>query len=301
MTDRKTIITCAVTGSAETVGKNPAVPVTPKQIAQECIGAAKAGAAVVHIHVRDPETGAPSTDLELYRETVDRIRQDETDIVINLTTGYGQRLHLQDDNIRTPGPRTNLMSAEERIAHVVELRPEICSLDVATMNSGGVFGDTVMLNAPSQLNLMADAIQEAGTKPELEVFDVGHIRLARHMIDSGRIGRPAFFQMALGVDWGAPADAETIAYMKRFVPDDAHWAAFGVSRRSLPMATFSFLLGGHVRVGLEDNLYLKRGVLAPSNASLVEQAVQTVTLHGGEIATPQEARDILELRGAKAP
>ena len=297
MANRKTILTCAVTGSADTVDKNPAVPVTPKQIARECIEAAKAGAAIVHIHVRDPDTGAPSTDLNLYRETVDRVRQDATDVVINLTTGYGQRLHLQDDDILVPGPLTNLMPADERVAHVVALQPEICSLDVATMNSGGVFGNTVMLNSPSQLLLMAKAIQDAGTKPELEVFDVGHVRLAAHMVEQGLIERPPFFQLALGVDWGAPADVETIAYMKRLMPDDAHWAAFGISRQSLAMATSSFLAGGHVRVGLEDNLYLQQGELAPSNAALVEQAINAIRVHGAEMATPQEARDILRLRG----
>ena len=295
MSVEKTIITCAVTGSADTVRRNPAVPVTPKQIADASIDAAKAGAAIVHIHVRDPETGAPSADLSLYREVVDRIRDSQTTVLINLTTGYGPRIQIQDDDIRTMGPRTNLLTADERVAHIVELKPEICSLDVATMNSGGPFSDTVMVNAPAQLTAMAAAIRSVGTKPELEVFDVGHVRLARHLIDKGVIARPPFFQLALGVDWGAPANVETIAYMKRLLPSDALWAAFGISRQSLQTATLSFLAGGHVRVGLEDNLYLRHGELAPSNAALVEQAVQSIRLHGGEIATPREARALLEI------
>lgn len=295
MKEKEVIITCAVTGSANTIKKNPAVPVTPKEIAAESIGAAMAGAAIVHIHVRDIETGAPSTDLHLYKEVVDRIRDSETDVLINLTTGYGQRIQIQSDDIRTMGERTNLMAAAARVEHIVKLRPDICSLDVATMNSGGPFADTVMVNAPSQLVEMAEAMKSVGTKPELEVFDVGHVRLAINLIEQGIVERPPFFQLALGVDWGAPADIETIAYMTAMLPSDAQWAAFGISGQSLRTATLSFLAGGHVRVGLEDNLYLRRGELAASNAALVEQAVQSIELHGGKIATPSKARQILGL------
>ncbi len=297
MTKRKTIITCAVTGAADTMAKNPAVPVTPEEIATSCIEAAEAGAAIVHIHVRDPETAAPSTDLDLYRDVVERIKTSRCDVLINLTTGYGQRIHLQNDQIREMGPKTNLMPAEDRIAHIRALSPDICSLDVATMNSGGAFGDTVMVNAPHQLTLMATGMRDAGTKPELEVFDVGHVRLAVDMIERGVVARPPFFQLALGVKWGAPADAQTIDFLRRLLPEDAEWAAFGISRESLPTATLSFLMGGHMRVGLEDNLYLEAGALAPSNAALVEQAVKVVLLHGQDVASPTEARSILALDG----
>ena len=294
MTD-KTIITCAVTGSADTVGRNPAVPVTPAEIAGECIGAARAGAAIVHIHVRDPETGRPSTDLALYKETVDRIRDNQTDVVINLTTGPGARFHVGDDNPREAGPLTTLAAPEARVSHVVELKPEICSLDIGTMNSGGAFGNTVMVNATSHVSAMARAIRAAGVKPELEVFDLGHLRLACDLIDKGLIDPPPFFQMALGVDWGAPASPAVIETMKSMLPEGACWAAFGVSRASIRMVASSFLAGGHVRVGLEDNLYLRRGAPAPSNAALVDQAVDCITLLGGDIASPQEARALLGL------
>lgn len=279
------------------MSKNPAVPVTPSDIAQSCVEACNAGAAIVHIHVRDPDTGAPSNELAHYREVVERIRGAGCDVLINLTTGYGQRIHLQNDNIREMGPKSNIIPAEERIAHIRALSPDICSLDVATMNSGNVFGDTIMVNATDQLNRMAKGIREAGTKPELEIFDVGHIRLALNMLEEGVIDKPPFFQFALGVKWGAAANAQTIDFMRRMIPADAQWAAFGISRECLPAATLSFLMGGHMRVGLEDNLYLEAGVLAPSNAALVEQAAQVVKLHGGNVASPAEARDILSLKG----
>ncbi|CAI8047601.1 3-keto-5-aminohexanoate cleavage enzyme [Geodia barretti] len=250
---RKVIITCAVTGSADTVAKNPAVPVTPTEIAQSALDAAKAGAAIVHVHVRDPESGKASMELDHYRETAGRIRQSETDVVLNLTTGYGARLSPGVDDPFDYGPGTTFTSRHGESAHVGELRPEICSLDVATMNSGGVRDDSVMINSPPQLRYMADAMREWGVVPELEVFDVGHSLL----------------------------------------PAGAHWAAFGISRDQLPVAGLSVLSGGHVRTGLEDNLYVERGTLAPSNAALVEQAVSLIRMLGAEPATPAEAREIL--------
>ena len=293
---RKVIITCAVTGSADTVARNPAVPVTPAEIARSAIDAARAGAAIVHVHVRDPETGQASMALDHYRETAGRIRQSDTDVVLNLTTGYGARLSPGVDDPFDYGPGTTYTSPARRIAHVLELRPEICSLDAATMNSGGIRDDSVMINSPPHLRYMADAIREMGVVPELEVFDVGHVRLAASLIEKGHVEAPGFFQLCLGIEWGAPATPEALSYMKSLLPAGAHWAAFGISRNQLPLIGLSVLHGGHVRTGLEDNLYLERGTLAPSNAALVEQAVTLIRMLGAEPATPAEARAILGTR-----
>ncbi|MDP7642992.1 MAG: 3-keto-5-aminohexanoate cleavage protein [Alphaproteobacteria bacterium] len=293
---RKTIITCAVTGSADTANKNPAVPVTPEEIAQSAIDAAKAGAAIVHIHVRDPETGLASMALEHYRAAVGRIRESATDVVLNLTTGYGGRLSLGLDNPLDAGPGTTMTSPKRRVEHVLALRPEICSLDVATMNSGGIRDESVMINSPPHLRYMAEAVRQAGVVPELEVFDVGHVRLARHMVEIDQIAAPGFFQLCLGIEWGAPATPAALTYLLSLLPEGAQLAAFGISRDQLPLIGLSILNGGHVRTGLEDNLYLRRGELAPSNAALVEQAVKLIDMFGGEPATPAEARDILGLR-----
>jgi uncharacterized protein (DUF849 family) len=295
MAARKTILTCAVTGSPPTVKKNPAVPVTPQQIATASIDAARAGAAVVHIHVRDPETGLASMKLELYREVVDRIRSSAVDPIINLTTGPGQRFAPGDDDPRVPGPGTNLAHPMVRVQHVVELGPELCSLDVATMASGDAFGSTVMMNTVKHLELMATAIRDAGVKPELEVFDSGHVRLAVDLIRRGFIARPPFFQLCLGIEWGAPESPEALGFLRSLLPADAEWAAFGIGAREFPMVAMAAAAGGHVRVGLEDNLYLDRGVLAPSNAALVERAARIVDSVGGSLATPAEARQILGL------
>ncbi len=295
MAARKTILTCAVTGSPPTAKKNPAVPVTPKQIAESCLEAAKAGAAIVHIHVRDPDTGLASMKLELYREVVDRLRSSATDAIINLTTGPGQRFAPGDDDPRMPGPGTNLTHPKIRVQHVVELRPELCSLDVATMASGDAFGSTVMMNSVRHLQLMAAAIRDAGVKPELEVFDTGHARLACHLIETGYIRSPAFFQLCLGIEWGAPDTPDAMGFMRSLLPADAEWAAFGIGPRQFPMVAMTVAAGGHVRVGLEDNLYLDRGVLAPSNAALVERAARIVESAGASLATPAEARAILHL------
>lgn len=293
---RKVIITCAVTGSADTVGKNPAVPVTPDQIANSAIDAAKAGAAIVHVHVRDPESGQASMAPELYEATAGRIRESNTDVVLNLTTGYGGRISLGLENPFDLGPGTTMTSPQRRIEHVLALKPEICSLDVATMNSGGIRDESVMVNSPPHLRYMARAIRENGVVPELEVFDVGHVRLARHMLEVEQIAPPGFFQLCLGIEWGAPATPAALNYMLTLLPEGAHWAAFGISRDQLPLAGLSILSGGHVRTGLEDNLYLRQGELASSNAVLVEQAVTLVEMFGCEPATPAEAREILNLR-----
>lgn len=283
------IISCAVTGGGETHMINPAVPVTPKAIAEEAVAAAAAGAAIVHIHVRDPVSGSGSMSLELYRETVDRIRDSGSDVIINLTTGPGARFFPSPDNPRHGVPSSTLSSPEARVEHVLELKPEMCSLDVATLN----YGANAMINVPAHLIRMAELVQSAGVKLELEVFELGHIRLARDMIEKGQILGTPLFQICLGIPWGAPADAETMLAMRNCLPPGSTWAAFGISRMQFPSVALATILGGHVRVGLEDNLYLSRGQLANGNAVLVERAVNIIASLGGTVATASQARRIL--------
>ena len=293
---RKVMISCAVTGSADTPGKNPAVPVTPEQIAVSAIDAAKAGAAIVHIHVRDPRTGLPSMEGALYAEVVDRIRSSGTDVVINLTTGPGGRFSPGTDDPMKPGPGTTLRTPRQRVQHVLDLRPEICSLDMGSMN----MGPNVFVNTPPILEAMAIDIREAGVTPELEVFETGHLLLAKRMIETGHIKPPGMFQICLGIAWGQPATSEAMTYMRNLLPTGSPWFAFGISLHQFPMAAQAVLLGGNVRVGLEDNLYLERGKLTPSNAALVAKAVKIIELLGSSVATPAEARQILGL-GEQAP
>jgi uncharacterized protein (DUF849 family) len=289
---RKVMISCAVTGSADSVGKNPAVPVTPEQIAASAVDAAKAGAAIVHIHVRDPKTGLASMEGAHYAEVTDRIRQSGTDVVINLTTGPGGRFSPDPTDPMKPGPGTTLRTPRQRVQHVLDLRPEICSLDMGSMNMGA----NVFVNTPSILEAMAIDIRDAGVTPELEVFEAGHALLAKRMIETGHIQAPGMFQIYLGISWGQPATPEAMSYMRSLLPADATWFAFGISLHQFPMAAQAVLLGGHVRVGLEDNLYLERGRLAPSNAALVAKAAKIVELLGCGVATPADARDMLRLR-----
>jgi len=283
---RKIVISCAVTGGADSAHMSPHVPVTPAQIAAEVLAA---GAAVAHIHVRDPATGKPSRDLALYRETVARIRDAGSDVLINLTTGPGARVVPNDEDLARLGKGSNLVPPEERVAHVLELRPDICSLDVATMN----FGQHAMVNVPRHLEAMARLIRDAGVKPELEVFDLGHVALAARMIADGHFEGTPFLQLCLGVPWGAPATTEAMLAMRGGLPAGAVWSAFGISRHEFPMVAQAAVLGGHVRVGLEDNLYLERGVLAPGNVALVERAAIIVRAVGAAVATPAEARALL--------
>jgi uncharacterized protein (DUF849 family) len=290
--NRKVMIACAVTGSADTPGKNPAVPVTPAQIAQSAIDAAKAGAAIVHIHVRDPQTTKPSMDVAHYREVVERIRGSGTDVIINLTTGPGARFSPGAEDPLRVGPGTNLKTAAERVQHVVELKPEICSLDMGSMN----MGQYVFVNTPSILENMAVAIKDAGIVPELEVFETGHLLLAKRMIETGHIKGPGMFQICLGISWAQPATPEAMTYMRNLLPKESPWFAFGISLHQFPMAAQAVLLGGHIRVGLEDNIYLGRGQLAPSNAALVEKAARIVEVLGDHLATPAEARQMLGTR-----
>ncbi|MFO1393348.1 MAG: 3-keto-5-aminohexanoate cleavage protein [Steroidobacteraceae bacterium] len=290
---RPVIITCAVTGSQRTFERHPNIPITPEQIARQAVDAAAAGAAMVHIHVRDPRTGAAVGDTSLYREVCDRIRASGSDVIVNLTTGYGGRYVPSDANPRVADDaKSNLLTPELRTAHVVELRPEVCSLDVATMN----FGEQVFMNTPSHLRVMATRIRESGSKPEIEVFDAGHILLARSLVETGHILRPAHFQFCLGINWAMPATREAISFMKSLLPVDATWSAFGIGRFQFPMVEAAVDLGGHVRVGLEDNLYLAKDVLAPDNAALVARAVEIIHSRGCRPATAAEARQLLSLR-----
>jgi 3-dehydrocarnitine:acetyl-CoA trimethylamine transferase len=281
-----TIVSCAVTGGADSAHVSRAIPRSPAEIASEVLAARAAGAAIAHIHVRDPQTGKPSREIAYYREVVERVRDAGSDVVINLTTGPGARFAPA-----TNAPLAGFVPPAERVAHVLEMRPEICSLDVATMN----FGDWAMVNVPEQLREMAGMIRGAGVKPELEVFDLGHVRLAVRMIEENLFAPPPLLQLCLGIAWGAPATAEGMIAMKSMLPAGAQWSAFGISRAQFPMVAQSVILGGHVRVGLEDNLYLSRGVLAPGNASLIERAVRIVEELGGTVAKPAEARRILGL------
>ena len=288
---RPVVVTCALTGSFDTRGTNPAVPVTPEEIAQSALDAAAAGAAVVHIHVRDPATAKASMELALYREVVERIRGRNADVVLNLTTGAGGRYVPGDEDPAVAAPGTTLANAEERTRHVVLLRPELCTLDVATMN----FGEHLFLNTPAHLRAMAAQIRDSGAKPEIEVFDLGQIELARHLIAEGHLARPPLFQICLGIPWGAPATPEALVAMRARLPEDAIWSAFGIGRSEFSILAVTAGMGGNVRVGLEDNLYLSRGQLAPSNAALVEKAVSLLAHMDREPATPDQARALFGL------
>jgi len=289
------IVTCAVTGAGDTLSRHPDVPVTPKQIATAAIESAKAGATVAHIHVRDPDTGKGSRDPELFAEVVDRVRSADTDVVINLTAGMGGDWVPDSENPAMPGPGTDMIGPLERLAHVEQLLPEICSLDCGTLNFSD--DDYIYISTPPTLRKMAELTKQWGVKPELEVFELGHIRFAKQMIAEGLIADPPMFQICLGIPWGADQSVDTMKVMKDELPGDASWAGFGISRMQMPMAAAAVAMGGNVRVGLEDNLYLDRGVLA-SNAQLVERVIGITERMGATVLTPQQARDKLKLRGA---
>ena len=287
------IITCALTGAGDTSGRSPLVPVTPKQIAEAAVEAAKAGATVVHCHVRDPKTGQFSRDVALYRELMERIREADIDIIVNLTAGMGGDLHIgPGENPMEFGPNTDLVGPLTRLAHVEALLPEICTLDCGTLNFGD--GDTIYVSTPAQLRAGARRIQELGVKAELEIFDTGHLWFAKQMIKEGLLDDP-LFQLCLGIPWGAPADTTTMKAMVDNLPANAVWAGFGIGRMQMPMAAQAVLLGGNVRVGLEDNLYLGKGQLA-NNGQLVERAVRILDSIGCAVMTPAEARERLGLR-----
>jgi uncharacterized protein (DUF849 family) len=278
------IITCALTGAGDTTARSPHVPVTPKQIAAAAVEAAKAGATVVHCHVRDPQTGKFSRDVALYREVMERIREADVDIIVNLTAGMGGDLEIgAGENPMEFGPNTDLVGPLTRLAHVEELLPEICTLDCGTLNFGD--GDTIYVSTPAQLRAGAKRIQELGVKAELEIFDTGHLWFAKQMIKEGLLDNP----LCLGIPWGAPADTTTMKAMVDNLPADAVWAGFGIGRMQMPMAAQAVLLGGNVRVGLEDNLWLDKGVLA-TNGQLVERAGEILSRLGARVLTPAEGR-----------
>ncbi len=287
------VITCAVTGAGDTVAKSNKVPVTPKEIAKSAIEAAKAGATAVHLHVRDPDTGKGSRDVKLFKEAVDRVRDDENDVIINLTAGMGGDWVLNPNKLNEPGPGTDMINAEQRLAHVKECLPEICSIDCGTMNFGN--GNEIYISTPPFLREMAQLTQNWGVKPELEVFDLGHIRFAKEMIKEGLIDEPPLFQICLGIPWGAEQSIDTMKVMKDHLPTNCFWAGFGISRMQMPMVAAAVALGGNVRVGLEDNLYLEKGVLA-SNADLVTRAKSIIELMGAKVLTAGEARKKFNLK-----
>lgn len=287
----KAIITCAVTGNLSTRENHPGLPASPAEIAQACLDAADAGAAIVHIHVRDPETAKPSMDLALYEETVRLIRAKNDALILNLTTGPGGRYVPSEDDPAVAGPGTTLLPPEKRLEHVVALKPEICTLDFNTMNSGG----QVVINTPRNVGIMADIIHDAGVKPELELFDSGDIAMALDFLKAGRVASPAMCSIVTGVKYGFPASPDTMAYAAGLLPEDLEWTGFGIGRMAFPMLVQSWLLGGHVRIGMEDTSYIARGKLTAGNGELTERAHDLIEKLGGEIASPEEARAILRL------
>ena len=290
-----TFITCAITGAGDTVGKSPHVPVTPEEIADSAIDAARAGAAIVHIHVRDPHTGIGSRDVDLYREVVERIRSSDVDVVINLTAGMGGDMVLggAENPLPLAVDGTDMAGATERLNHVEELLPEICTLDCGTMNfaSGG---DYIMVNTPAVLRTMARRVKELGVRPELEVFDTGHLVMAREMVAQGLIDDPLMIQLCMGIAYGAPDDPGTFLSMVNLLPPGTVFSGFSIGRMQIPFVAMAALAGGNVRVGLEDNLYLSQGRLA-TNADLVARAAQILSSMNSKIMGPAEVRDKLQL------
>ena len=287
------VVTCAVTGAGDTTDKNPHVPITPDQIAKSAIDAAKAGASIVHIHVRDPKTGKGSRDPNLFLEVVTKIRESNTDVVINLTAGMGGDWVPDPQNLSMPGAGTDMIGPQERLRHVEECLPEICSLDCGTLNFGN--DNSIYISAPPILREMAELTQKWGVKPELEVFELGHIRFAKQMILEGLIDEPPMFQICLGIPWGADQSVDTMKAMKDHLPVEASWAGFGISRMQIPMVAAAVTLGGNVRVGLEDNIFLEKGVLA-TNTQLVEKAVNLIQIMGAKVLTPAQTREKLNLK-----
>ncbi|GAA1977485.1 3-keto-5-aminohexanoate cleavage protein [Amycolatopsis minnesotensis] len=289
------IVTCALTGAGDTTGKSGFVPISPAQIAASAVEAANAGAAVVHIHVRDLDTGQGSRDVALYRETVRRVRDSGVDVVLNLTAGMGGDLVLDEEDPLKPVDGTDLVNAADRLPHVEELLPDICTLDCGSLNFGE--GHQLYVSTPDMLRAGAKRIQELGVKPELEIFDTGQLWFATKMIAEGLIDAPPLFQLCMGIPYGAPAEPALLQTMVKMLPENAQWASFAIGRDQMPWVAQSALLGGHVRVGLEDNLYLSKGVKA-TNGQLVERAVGILENLGATIATPDQARTQLNLKGA---
>src|SRR5947209_15910362 len=287
----KVIITCAVTGNQTTPDMTPHLPITPEQIADACLGAAEAGTAIVHIQVREPSTGVPAMELSYSRDVLERIRKKNTSLILNITTGPGGRFAPSDHDPSVAGPGTNFLVPEKRVEHIAALRPEICTRDLNTMT----FGQQVVINTPPNVRRMAKVIREAGVKPEIELFDSGDIALMHDLIKDRTLTGPHLVSFVLGVKYGFQASPETIIYARNLLPPDAQFTAFGVGRWGFPGVALSYLSGGHVRVGLEDGVQISKGVLAESNAQMVEKARDIVEKLGGQIATPAEAREMLGL------
>ena len=293
--NRDVFITCAVTGSGATQDRSPHVPRSPQQIAESAIAAAKAGAAVVHCHVRDPESGAPSRRLDYYREVTDRIREADVDVVLNLTAGMGGDIVTgpTDSPLPLSQDGTDLIGASERVAHVAACLPELCTLDCGTMNFAEA--DYVMMNTPGMLQEMGRQMTALGVKPEIEAFDTGHLWYAKQLVKDGVLDSPALVQLCMGVPWGAPDDLNTFMAMVNNVPDDWTFSAFALGRNQMPFVAAAVLAGGNVRVGLEDNLFLEKGVLA-TNAQLVERAVTIIENLGARVIGPADVRERLGLQ-----
>ena len=291
---KKVFVTAAITGSGSTQEKSVHVPRSPEQIANSAIEAAQAGAAIVHCHVRDPQTGAPSRLPELYREVTDRIRQSHVDVVLNLTAGMGGDMVFGPADAPLPLNQTgtDMVSAGERVAHIAECRPEICTLDCGTMNFAEA--DYVMTNTPGMLRAMAEIMRDIDVRVEMEAFDTGHLWFAKQLFEEGLVAGPCLVQLCMGVPWGAADDLNSFMAMVNNVPKDWIFSAFALGRHQMPYVAASVLAGGNVRVGLEDNLYLQRGLLA-TNAQLVEKAVEIIEKMGVSVMTPQEVRDELQL------
>ena len=286
-------ITCAITGSGSTQDRSSNVPRSPKQIADSAIAAAKAGAAVVHCHVRDPKTGVPSRDPRLYRELTDRIRDSKTDVILNLTTGMGGDMFFGPPSAPLPlQNETDMGSAESRMEPIADCLPEICTLDCGTMNFGE--GDYVMTNTPGMLRTMGSMMTALGIKPEIEAFETGHLWFAKQLVKEGVIESPALVQLCMGIPWGAPNDLNTYMAMVNNIPSDWHWSSFSISRDQMPYVAASVLAGGNVRVGLEDNIWLEKGLLA-TNESLVKKATTIIEAMGSTLMSPQQVRDLLGL------
>ena len=291
--NRNVIISCAVTGSGDTAGRSEHVPVTPKQIAESALDAAKAGATIVHCHVRDLETGKGTRTVAHYQEVVERIREQDDEVVVNLTAGMGGDLVVgPDDDPMAWQEGTDVVGGIERLAHVEAIRPDICSMDCGSLNFGN--HNEVYVSTPDMLRIMAQRVRELGVRPELEIFDTGNLWFAETMIGEGLIDAPYWFQLCLSIPYGTPLDIGLLLAMVNRLPDEAEFTSFGLGAMQMPMVSQSVMLGGHVRVGLEDNLYLERGVLA-TNAQLVEKAVRIVELMSASVQTPADARKTLDL------
>lgn len=290
----KTVLTCAITGGITTKEQTPHLPVTPEQISTSALESAEAGATVVHLHVRDPKTSLPTMDLELYKEVVNEIKKRNNKVIINLTTGPGARYVPDPARLQVGTPASLLLPALKRVRHILEIKPDICSIDFNTMNESG---SKIRLNMPNIIREMLKQVQLVGTKPELEIFGSGDFFLAREMEREGlfTLGKP-LWQFACGIKYGIQATPEAVNYYTSMLPDNALWSAFGIGREEMPMVATTWLYGGHVRVGIEDNVYLEKGVLAEKNSQLVEKAVRIIKDLGGEVASYEETREIYDLK-----